>query len=249
MLSMAASVVAGERMVWKQDLNPNDLKKIDMENLDNPWNDQFKAPQSTYKAKPMRKRLRQADEDAAQAEAAQNASDEPESINVCDLSLARDTRTNLYMLIYGYVQGLYPSENYPDTGCSRCSRTALPFSQLVYATSNVLSLFEELLNDDLASQAGTDQLNFLYESYLVFWEFGINFDILLNDDSSKIQYKQFLNVTDDSYTDAIRQNVQEHLFPMMALYSHLDFKNGECKQIGVVTGALMRKAFSFMFTL
>ena len=53
----------------------------------------------------------------------------------------------------------------------------------------MLSLFEELLNDDLASQAGTDQLNFLYESYLVFWEFGINFDILLNDDSSKIQYK------------------------------------------------------------
>ena len=103
MLAMAASVVAGERMVWKQDLNPNDLKKIDMENLDNPWNDQFKAPHSQYKAKPMRKRLRQADEDAAQAEAAQNASDEPESINVCDLSLARDTRTNLYMLIYGYV--------------------------------------------------------------------------------------------------------------------------------------------------
>ena len=28
MLAMAASVVAGERMVWKQDLNPNDLKKI-----------------------------------------------------------------------------------------------------------------------------------------------------------------------------------------------------------------------------
>jgi len=55
---------------------------------------------------------------------------------------------------------------------------------MVYAVANVLTLFADLLETSTSSMSGTDQLTFLYESYLVFWEFGINFDLLLNDDSS-----------------------------------------------------------------
>ena len=52
------------------------------------------------------------------------------------------------MLTYGYIQGLYASEYYPSrSGCDRCELTALPFSQMVYALANVLSLFEELVTD------------------------------------------------------------------------------------------------------
>ena len=42
----------------------------------------------------------------------------------CPLSLKNDNRTNLYMVLYGYIQGLYPSEFYPATGCTRCQGTA-----------------------------------------------------------------------------------------------------------------------------
>lgn len=85
---------------------------------------------------------------------------------------------------------MYASEYYPRDGCNRCENTALPLSQLVYAMANVLSLFAELVTDSsFASQTGTEQLTFLYESYLVFWEFGSNFDMLLNESSAKIQYR------------------------------------------------------------
>ena len=58
---------------------------------------------------------------------------------------------------------------------------------MVYALANVLNLFEELVSDaSFAEQTGTEQLTFLYESYLVFWEFGSNFDLLLNEGSAKI---------------------------------------------------------------
>lgn len=86
-----------------------------MENIDNPHNEQFKAWSHEYKAKPMRKRLMQADEDAAQEAqvAIEEVEDEDEDPGVCPISLNVDTRTNLYMVMYGFVQGLYPTAFYP----------------------------------------------------------------------------------------------------------------------------------------
>ena len=61
---------------------------------------------------------------------------------------------------------------------------------MVYALANVLSLFEELVTDaSFADQTAAEQLTFLYQSYLVFWDFGSNFDLLLNEGSAKIQYR------------------------------------------------------------
>ena len=105
----------------------------------------------------------------------------------CPLSLKVDTRTNLYLFLYGYIQGLYTSSNYPISGCDRCDDVALPFSQMVYGASNVLSLFKDVISDNaFADYSGTEQLSFLYESYLIFWDFGINFDAVLQDDTSLI---------------------------------------------------------------
>ena len=65
---------------------------------------------------------------------------------MCPVSLAFDSRTNLYLLLYGYMQGLYASEFYPDLGCTRCKNTALPFSQMFGAMANILSLLDELVD-------------------------------------------------------------------------------------------------------
>ena len=189
MLAVTSQVMGApansHKLVWKQDLTKEELRSIDKENLDSHWNDQFKVPAHTFKHKKVRKALKQSSEEVEEVEDAETPT------GACPISLATDTRTNLYMLTYGYIQGLYASEFYPTRdGCDRCELTALPFSQMVYALANVLSLFEELVTDaSFADQTAAEQLTFLYQSYLVFWDFGSNFDLLLNEGSAKIQYR------------------------------------------------------------
>ena len=39
----------------------------------------------------------------------------------CTIDLATDSKTEVYMLAFGFIQGLYSTENYPtETGCIRC---------------------------------------------------------------------------------------------------------------------------------
>ena len=54
--------------------------------------------------------------------------DTPSQSGGCELSLTKDTRTNIYLFVYGYIQGLYDSDNYPTGGCVRCETVALPMS-------------------------------------------------------------------------------------------------------------------------
>ena len=75
---------------------------------------------------------------------------------MCNISLAYDSRTNVYLIIYGYMQGLYATEYYPANGCWRCKETALPFSQMVHAMSNILALFDNLIGQDLDSMSVTE---------------------------------------------------------------------------------------------
>ena len=65
-----------------------------------------------------------------------------------------------------------------------------------------------MIDSDIGGMSGTDQLSFLTESYLIFWEFGINFDMIMRDDTAIIQYRQFVSMTAPEFTDAIRNNVQ-----------------------------------------
>ena len=105
------------------------------------------------------------------------------------------------------MQGLYPTEYYPKKGCKRCEDTALPFSQLVHALGAVLNVADALLGSDLESMSAFEQLSFLRESFLAFWEFGINFDQIMQSISSVIAYRQFLNIVADEMIDVIRVNV------------------------------------------
>ena len=97
---------------------------IDKEDLDSPWNDQFKVPAHQFKHKKVRMSLRQGSDEAEVAEEVETVLE-----GSCPVSLATDTRTNLYFLTFGYIQGLYPSLYYPQRdGCARCELVALPFS-------------------------------------------------------------------------------------------------------------------------
>ena len=146
----------------------------------------------------------------------------------CYISLTEDTRTDLYLILYGYIQGLYSTANYPDP-CKRCQNVALPFSQMVYGLGNVLNLFSEVISDNAFADAGaTERLQFLYDSYLLFWDFGINFDRILHDDTAIIQYRQFLGLSDPEYYGAVRKNVQNNLLSLLSLYGNLDFAGKEC---------------------
>ena len=45
----------------------------------------------------------------------------------CTIDLASDSKTEVYMLAFGFIQGLYSTEYYPtETGCERCRDFALP---------------------------------------------------------------------------------------------------------------------------
>ena len=47
----------------------------------------------------------------------------------CSVDLMSDSKTEVYMLAYGFIQGFYHSENYPvKTGCTRCAEFALPLA-------------------------------------------------------------------------------------------------------------------------
>ena len=184
-VSMAAKTKteAKEEMVFRQDLSPEQLVRIDKENLDSPWNDEFKVPRSEFKheraLKPESLHILKASADYIEPEWLASKKDKDE----CKIALLGDSRTDLYMLLYGYIQGLYRSENYP-TKCKRCDAVALPFSQMVHGLGNVLNLFTEVISENAFAEYGaTERLTFLYDSYLVFWDFGINFDRILNDDT------------------------------------------------------------------
>ena len=147
-----------ERMVWRQDLTPAQLLSIDMKNMDGAWNDQFKVAASQAKRKRItHNRLTQsAVEDSADAPV-EDETVETESL--CPVVITEDSRTNLYLTIYGYVEGLYPSEYYPEGGCTRCEKIALPFSQMAYGLGNVLNLFSDLVSDDsFAGASATERL-------------------------------------------------------------------------------------------
>ena len=87
----------------------------------------------------------------------------------------------------------------------------------------------------------------MYNSFLAFWDFGVNWDMILRDDSSIIQYKQFLYLVSDEFTNALRRNVQGNMSTIFVLVSNVNFKENECQKSGVLAGSIMRKIFSFSF--
>ena len=49
----------------------------------------------------------------------------------CDLGIFTDSKYAWYNVSYGFVSGLYDSENYPvETGCIKCRSFALPIANL-----------------------------------------------------------------------------------------------------------------------
>lgn len=168
---------------------------------------------------------------------------------VCPIYFDRDSRTNLYLLIYGFMQGLYHSDNYPtQMGCTRCRDVALPFANMQRGLAQVLEFFSDLLSDNaFGEMSGPDQLMMLYDSFLIFHQFGANFSALINNNSIVVMYNQFLATFDTDYVGALRNNFLKNAMGLSMIFASTSRTDIDCKQNGVLYGALMRKAFSYQF--
>ena len=146
------------------------------------------------------------------------------------------------------MQGLYHSINYPADGCTKCEDMALPAAQLLFAMGNIADQWTDLVSENsLESQSATDQLNFLFQSFLILWEFGYNLDRIIRGASGTIQFRQILNFLDTSYAGVIRNNLQDHFLDVMGLYSSINFETVECRRLGTVVGALARNVLSLEY--
>ena len=77
-------------------------------------------------------------------------------IGGCHINIWEDTRTDTYRFVYGYVQGLYHSINYPVDGCTKCEDMALPAAQLLFAMGNIADQWTDLVSENsLESQSAT----------------------------------------------------------------------------------------------
>ena len=77
-------------------------------------------------------------------------------IGGCHINIWEDTRTNTYRFVYGYVQGLYHSINYPVDGCTKCEDMALPAAQLLFAMGNIADQWTDLVSENsLENQSAT----------------------------------------------------------------------------------------------
>ena len=56
---------------------------------------------------------------------------QPIWIGKCGLTPLSDDREDFYGIVYGFMQGLYATENYPiSSGCLKCKQMAMPFANL-----------------------------------------------------------------------------------------------------------------------
>ena len=52
-----------------------------------------------------------------------------EASEACYIDVLSDSKTEVYMLAFGFIEGLYHTENYPiETGCTRCRDFAFPLA-------------------------------------------------------------------------------------------------------------------------
>jgi hypothetical protein len=105
---------------------------------------------------------------------------EPIVVGLCELDIMKPDREDFYKLIYGFVQGLYKSENYPvETGCAICRDVAMPFANMQNGIALIMELATDLFSDDSFGDMPTsDRLKKLYSAFMFFWEFAVNFDAL-----------------------------------------------------------------------
>jgi hypothetical protein len=68
---------------------------------------------------------------------------------------------------FGYIQGLYRSENYPkDKPCSKCKAFALPIANMQYGGSLIIKLAGELFaGGNFENIGASKRMKKLYKAY------------------------------------------------------------------------------------
>lgn len=195
------------------------------------------------------------DEDADLEEEEEEQEPEMKRVSKCPIKLDENIRQTGFLLFYGYIQGMYASEDYPiEEGCSRCMNFALPFANLMGVASDLIATFGNLSGDATASSTGTEQLMVLIDSFLIFWEFGVNFEYILADDTTGVMWKQFLSTFEFSYYGEMRRGLLGNLYGIVFLLLNSGFLMKDntavmpgCKETGVIFGGIIRRIWGYHF--
>ena len=113
-----------------------------------------------------------------------------------------DSKTEVYMLAYGFIQGFYHTENYPvKTGCTRCAEFALPLANAQAGFIRLLNFFllyvKKNSYEDIPDFTG--RLIMLYDSYIVFWGAIIHLHYWIQSDTAKVLWKMLIATTSEDF--------------------------------------------------
>ncbi len=133
----------------------------------------------------------------------------------CDLGLFTDSKYAWYNASYGFVSGLYDSENYPvATGCTKCRSFALPIANLQRSFASIYGFQDKYLSaNSFDSLSFSDRLSALFTGYLVLWDFSVNLDAFIQEDTNIILWNQLLATFDSKFVGTFRNNLIANLFP------------------------------------
>ena len=167
----------------------------------------------------------------------------------CELDLMNPDRDDFYGLMYGMMQGLYKTENYPTKeGCKICLEMALPFANMQSGLALILELAGDLFSaDGFASLSASERMKKLYSAFMFFWEFAVNLDALYQSEHTKVLYIQMMHTISEDFKGQQRNNIFEHFMGMVSMVSTMDI--ADCTGAGVRGGALLRYLFGFEFVL
>ena len=126
----------------------------------------------------------------------------------------------------------------------RCKDVALPVANIQRSFANIYKFQDKYISStSFSSLSFTERLTALFEGYLVFWDFAVNMDDLVQNETIALLWTQMNGTFGTEFVGALRNNLISNTFSVSQLFISLN--GSDCRQSGVRFGALLRKTMSY----
>ena len=147
-----------------------------------------------------------------------------EAAETCAIDIMSDSKTEIYMLAYGLIQGLYHSTNYPtETGCTRCVDFALPLANMQAGMVRLINFFALYVNkatyEDIPDFSG--RLIMLFDAFIVFWNPSIHMSYFVHSETAMVLWKQLMGTVSTDFEGVFLNNVQMNFSSIYFLWQGL----------------------------
>ena len=155
------------------------------------------------------------------------------------------------MLAYGFIKGLYHTNNYPtETGCTRCLDFALPLANFQGGMVRLILFFALYVNkatyEDIPDFSG--RLIMLFDAFIVFWTPTIHMSYWVNTDTAKTLWMQLMGTVSEDFKGVFRNNVSTNFTSCYLILDSLkDWHSLDCHTLGVRTASLLRMTLGIEF--